>query len=699
MQTSPSEGALNSGSGKYNPSPRASIANTSPNFLYNASKSSSFLLSLTNNNNNCTLPFGSKSFHHFEKNLKNLEESLTKSKEIKDQIVNILDRFEQRFSKLENEMTSMNDRIDVLKMSHDNIDKTIKNVDSTLEKYNRPQLFEKRIEKGIAGDLDGFLLNLKQNDETINFFTKHANYKISDKLKDKCIILRSKAINLLEQEFQNILQTVSSKLNIIDPFHYKKEDLERDDFDLTFDLIPNEKIEQLSIIAQKLEFYSKIDYRKLYIQNRSKVITMTLNKMIPEKKENKLQITTNAIQQNALKISSQLKKKDDEMIISQKFYKRGSHPFIYYMNFYLKLLESERKIALRIVSIDYQKNQIYGDVINPSLKLFKEQAEELAEKNRTSEKIFVLLDILENFENKLLQNFEEVLSHTQHLEAFKSLSETFKNNINDLLTEFYKGIHTNNIEAFDDGVVHQTTSNGFSLLKRLLEYPITIENILKEKRFNRDRNLGYEVKTYFGKYLIQLLEAMEHNIEEKKKNYGPKQKALAQLFVLNNHYYIYKNLQDVKLLKKHVPESKLREYRKLKEDDIDLYIKATWDDTLILLRDLDKLKPDKNGKYPKKEIKKRFKKFNEQFNEIYMTQRLYCIRDIELKEQLREKTREQVLPTYVYFVNLFKDTGFSSNVSKYICYSEDGLGSMIDQFFDEERSLDEEEENTSNSLD
>ncbi|EFC50882.1 exocyst complex component 7 [Naegleria gruberi] len=584
-------------------------------------------------------------------------------------------------------MTSMNDRIDVLKMAHDNIDSTIKSVDLTLEKYNRPQMFEKRIEKGIANDLEGFLGVVKQNDETITFFSKHSNYKGADKLKDKCLSLRQKSVQILEAEFSNILQTVSAKAPANDPFRYRKEDLERDDFDLTYDLIPSEKIDQLSTIAQKLEFYSKIDYRRTYIQYRSKCITTALNVLIPEKKDKALQVPTNL---NAIK---QLKKKDDDMILSQKYYKKGSHPFIFYMNFYLKLLESERKIALKVVSVDYQKNQIYGDVVSPSLKIFKEQAEDLADKNRTSEKVFVMLDILENFENKLLKNFEEVLAHTQHLQAFKTLSETFKNNINDLLTDFHKNIHTNQIKAFEDGVVHQATSNAFSFMKRLLEYP-SIENILKQKRFDTDRMFGYsDIKTYFAKYLLQLIEAVEHNIDEKKKQYSTKQKSLASLFVLNNHYYIFKNLQDAKI-KKHVPEAKQREYKKLKEDDTNSYIRATWDDVLSHFRDQEKLKPDKNGKYPKKEIKKRFSKFNELFQAIYMIQRTYCIRDIELKEELRDKTREEVIPVYTQFVEKYKNTEFSKNVTKYVSYDSKTLGSMIDQFFDEERNLDEEEEMT-----
>jgi flagellar capping protein FliD len=50
-----------------------------------------------------------------------LEESLAKSENVKDKMIAILDRFEDRFSKLEIEMNSMNKRIDVLKLAHDSM--------------------------------------------------------------------------------------------------------------------------------------------------------------------------------------------------------------------------------------------------------------------------------------------------------------------------------------------------------------------------------------------------------------------------------------------------------------------------------------------------------------------------------------------------------------------------------------------------
>lgn len=60
-----------------------------------------------------------KAFQQFQNNLILLERSLEKSNEVRNKMVNILDRFEARFSVLEKDMTDMNKRIDKLKLGHD----------------------------------------------------------------------------------------------------------------------------------------------------------------------------------------------------------------------------------------------------------------------------------------------------------------------------------------------------------------------------------------------------------------------------------------------------------------------------------------------------------------------------------------------------------------------------------------------------
>ena len=60
-----------------------------------------------------------RAFRRFENNLELLRQSLDKSHVVKERMVGILDRFEDRFGVLERQMTEMSDRVDTLKVAHD----------------------------------------------------------------------------------------------------------------------------------------------------------------------------------------------------------------------------------------------------------------------------------------------------------------------------------------------------------------------------------------------------------------------------------------------------------------------------------------------------------------------------------------------------------------------------------------------------
>jgi ABC-type transporter Mla subunit MlaD len=82
--------------------------------------------------------------------LKLLEESLKRSSRAKDRAVEILDKFESRYLQMEDDVNKMNRILDVLKLTHDNIEKTIQSIDSIIAKYNTSKAIEKRIENGYV---------------------------------------------------------------------------------------------------------------------------------------------------------------------------------------------------------------------------------------------------------------------------------------------------------------------------------------------------------------------------------------------------------------------------------------------------------------------------------------------------------------------------------------------------------------------
>ncbi len=322
--------------------------------------------------------------------------------------------------------------------------------------------------------MDSFLSALDQSDEALQFFTKHQNFKGADKIVVQLHKLRNDAIQMLIEEFKNVLESANKKG--IDPYNLAQP------LEEGIELIPEDKLDRLSKIAQRLDSMNNVSYRSFYLETRSKYIRDAMAKIYPEKEHKIIDVhqikkTTNDVMtvtgvnmvKNAMIGGIAKVTKSNKLAnvgssgnklakdVESKYTVKSSHKFILYMNFYLKLMEAERKICMKIVQ-GVQRHSVFSEVIGPSIVQFKEKAEYLANKNRTSEKVFVLLDVLETFESKLGE-FDQVLQHTSYFPLLKELSPTFKKNISKLLEEFKNEVEKNEVELFKDGAVHQVTSN------------------------------------------------------------------------------------------------------------------------------------------------------------------------------------------------------------------------------------------------
>lgn len=93
--------------------------------------------------------------------------------------------------------------------------------------------------------------------------------------------------------------------------------------------------------------------------------------------------------------------------------------------------------------------------------------------------------------------------------------------------------------------------------------------------------------------------------------------------------------------------------------------------------DLAKLK-DKE----RQNIKDKFTGFNKELEEIYRIQKSYAIPDPELRQSLKQENKNYILPMYQMFHDKYTRLNFTKNPDKYIKYSVDDVGRMIDKFFD-----------------
>ena len=107
---------------------------------------------------------------NLEQSLSLLQNSIENSNRSKTKIHEILNQFDNRFTVLQLKTDALNDKIDVLKKAHDNVDQTIGAVSNVIREYTVLSEAESRIEEGINNDLNSFLATLDQVSMTLSFF-------------------------------------------------------------------------------------------------------------------------------------------------------------------------------------------------------------------------------------------------------------------------------------------------------------------------------------------------------------------------------------------------------------------------------------------------------------------------------------------------------------------------------------------------
>jgi chromosome segregation ATPase len=107
---------------------------------------------------------------NLEQSILLLQNSIENSNRSKTKIHEILNQFDKRFTTLQTKTDALNDKIDILKKAHDNVDQTIVSFSSVIREYSVLSEAEIRIEEGINNDLDSFLATLDQISMTLSFF-------------------------------------------------------------------------------------------------------------------------------------------------------------------------------------------------------------------------------------------------------------------------------------------------------------------------------------------------------------------------------------------------------------------------------------------------------------------------------------------------------------------------------------------------
>ncbi|PIK53944.1 putative exocyst complex component 7 [Apostichopus japonicus] len=365
----------------------------------------------------------------------------------------------------------------------------------------------------------------------------------------------------------------------------------------------------------------------------------------------------------------------------------------------LKLMQSEVQLLHVILIKDFQ-NKALSKIIETPLETVLRMGDSIVQtaKRGVSKHDYTAVHGILPILRYLLaveKDFDETLQGTteQVRGKFPQLISALETNGAKALEEFFDFVKNDPDKANmpKDGTVHELTSNSIIYLESINEYVDTVAAMLLQSvetsyQSRKDKNV---LKKRVAVYLSEVLGALGLNLVQKAKTYSDQY--LGDVFLLNNYHYILKSLQRsglIRLVQLHNSETE-SSYEAIIDDQKKKY-KKSWNKVLnhILegfhpnaarpdLPDASKMK-DKE----RHQIKEKFKGFNQDFEELYKTQKCYAIADRQLREFIRRDNKEFIIPQYTKFWNRYIQIDFSKNKDKYIKYIPTDIEKMMDKFFD-----------------
>ncbi|XP_068119700.1 exocyst complex component 7 isoform X4 [Hyperolius riggenbachi] len=659
-----------------------------------------------------------------------IKESLDKSDQLTNNMVSILSSFESRLMKLENSIIPVHKQTETLQRLQENVERTLSCLDHVISYYHVATETERIIKEGPSGRLEEYLSCIAKIQKAVEYFQDN-NPDSPELNRVKSLFERGK--ESLDAEFRNLLQRHSKPVPpiLILDLIGTDEEIEGSEEGI-LEHLPEGILQDIIRISQWLVEYGRNqDFMNVYYQIRSSQLDRSIKglkehfrknssstgipyspavqnkrKDTPTKKPAKRPAVfmpgTIRKAQNLLKQYSQhgldgkkggsslgvLEGKEDVLDLEIDTY-------VFCISAFVRLAQSEYQLLMEIIPEHHQK-KTFDSLIQETLDNLMLEGENivLAAKKANSRHDFTsvlsIFPILRHL--KLLKpEFDKVLQGT---------AASTKNKLPNLITS----IETTGAKALEDfadsvkndpdkensmskdGTVHELTSNAILFLQQLLEFQETAGAMLasQESSSTASSYSSEFSRRLLSTYICKVLGNLQLKLLSKSKMY--EDLALGAIFLHNNYNYILKSLEKSELMQlvsvtQKNPDSLYREHI---EQQIQTY-QRSWFKVIDYASD--KNMPALQGaKLKDKErqiIKERFKGINEGLEEICKIQKSWAIPDKKQRERIRQAQKRIVQEAYGAFLYKYgTGVNFTKNPDKYIKYSVEQVGEMIERLFD-----------------
>ncbi|XP_075033900.1 exocyst complex component 7 isoform X14 [Mixophyes fleayi] len=369
--------------------------------------------------------------------------------------------------------------------------------------------------------------------------------------------------------------------------------------------------------------------------------------------------------------------------------------YIYCISAFVRLAQSEYRLLMDIIPEHHQK-KAFDSLIQETLDNLILEGENivLAAKKANSRHDFT--SVLSIF--PILRHLK--LTKPEFDKVLQGTAASTKNKLPNLITS----IETTGAKALEDfadsikndpdkensmskdGTVHELTSNAILFLQQLLEFQETAGAMLasQETSSTASSNISEFSRRLLSTYICKVLGYLQLKLLSKSKMY--EDLALGAIFLHNNYNYILKSLEKSELMQvvsvtQKNPDSVYRDHI---EKQIQTYQQSWLKVTeYVNDRNMPAFQGTKLKDKERQMIKERFKGFNEGLEEICKIQKSWAIPDKKQRERIRQAQKKIVQEAYGAFLHKYgTGVNFTKNPDKYIKYSVEHVGEMIERLFD-----------------
>ncbi|XP_044949451.1 exocyst complex component EXO70A1-like isoform X2 [Hordeum vulgare subsp. vulgare] len=637
-----------------------------------------------------------------------LRASLQSSQGNTEGMVAILGSFDERLSELEATIHPIQVRAHATQMAHENIDKAIKVADDILAQVVIVREAEATILRGPHVDLESYLKAVGRLKDVVGFFSLRDNFTSKERFLNDVNVLLSKSSLMIEEEFKRLMITYSKPIegDLILGSPPKLQwasdgDAEADGRNSahsehpskrletaicrTPTLIPTRILQLLHTIAQKLvQDGNQQSCFKIYRDARRSALQLSFQKLGVEK----------------------LSKDDVERMQSDALEAK-----IGKWTEYLRITVFE--------GISFNKDQCFAELAGIGVAVAKTLlsfGDAVAKSKRSSEKLFVLLDMYEvmhDVRSEVEVIFEDSF-WSEMPEAAFGLMKLLAQTAHEMFVDFEELVEKDTSKTnVHDGTVHSFTIYVINHVKFLFDYQSTLKLLFQ------GFETGSDTESQLAVVLTKIMQALQNNIHGKSKQY--KDPALMCIFIANNIHYMVRSVCRYAMFcvsglhhlvqteclannffclitrseaKDILGDDWIERHRRIVQQHAQQYKRVAWGKALQTLSikgdsssGISSLSDLSSSGVSRAMIKERFKSFNMQFEELRAKQSLWIIPDQELRETLRLSIAEVLLPAYQSFVkrfgNLVED---EKKPRKYFKYQPDELDQLLGEFFEGQQS-------------